>query len=54
MLFYQILAYTIHEKILSHMKNSYNNNKFKTAPTWNEELELPNAIIFYIRYSKLF
>ena len=37
-----------------NIKNSYKNNKFKTAPTWNEELELPDGIIFYIRYSKLF
>ena len=36
-------------------KNSYKNNKFKTsAPTWNEEFELPDGIIFYTRHSRLF
>ena len=36
---YQILAFTIHVKILK----SYKNNKFKiSAPTWNENFELPD------------
>ena len=40
MLLYQILAYTILEKY----KKSYKNNKFKiSAPTWNEEFELPDG-----------
>ena len=40
-LLYQILAFTLHEKIL---KKSYNNNKFKLlAPTWNEEFELTDG-----------
>ena len=27
-----------------NIKSSYNNNKFKTsAPTWNDEFELPNG-----------
>ena len=38
---YQILAFTIHGKII---KKSYKNNKFKiSAPTWNEEFELPDG-----------
>ena len=38
---YQILVFTIHRKIL---KESYKNNKFKiSAPTWNEEFELPDG-----------
>ena len=38
-----------------NIKNSYKNKKFKTsAPTWNEEFELPDGIIFYTRYSRLF
>ena len=38
---YQILVFTIHGKIL---KKSYKNNKFKiSAPTWNEEFELPDG-----------
>ena len=38
---YQILVFTIHRKIL---KKSYKNNKFKiSAPTWNEEFELPDG-----------
>ena len=38
---YQILVFTIHGKIL---KKSYKNNKFKiSAPTWNEEFELPDV-----------
>ena len=41
MLLYQILAFTIHGKI---QKNVYKNDKVKTsAPTWNEEFELPNG-----------
>ena len=36
MLLYQILACTIHIR-------TYKNNKFKiSAPTWNEEFELPD------------
>ena len=28
-----------------NMKNSYNNNKFKiSAPTWNDEFELPHGL----------
>ena len=39
MLLYQILLYTIHEKI----KKSYKNNEFKiSALTWNKEFELPD------------
>ena len=39
-LFYQTLAFTIHEK---KIKRSYKNNKFKiSAPAWNEEFELPD------------
>ena len=35
---YQILAFIIHGK----RKSSYSNNKFKiSAPTWNDEFELP-------------
>ena len=37
-----------------NIKNSYKNNKFKTAPTWNEELELPDGIIFYIDIQNYF
>ena len=38
---YQILVFTIHGKIF---KKSYKNNKFKiSAPTWNEEFELPDV-----------
>ena len=41
MLFYQILAFIVHGKIL---KKSCKNNKFKiSAPTWNEEFELPEG-----------
>ena len=37
MLLFQTLAFTIHGKI-------YKNNTFKiSAPTWNEEFELPDA-----------
>ena len=40
-LLYQILAFTTHGK---NIKTSYKNNKFKIlAPTWNEELELPDG-----------
>ena len=39
-LLYQILVYTIHGKT----KKSQNNNKFKiSAPTWNDEFELPDG-----------
>ena len=38
MLLYQILAFTIHEKIF---KKSCKNNKLKiSAPTWNEKFEI--------------
>ena len=41
MLRYQILALTIHGK---KKKESYKNNNFKiSAPTWNEEFELPDG-----------
>ena len=41
MLLYQILAYAMHGKI---QKKSYMNNKLKiSAPTWNEEFELPDG-----------
>ena len=41
MLFYQILAFVVHGKIL---KISYRNNKFKiSAPKLNEEFELPDG-----------
>ena len=37
---YQILAFITHGKTI----NSYINNKFKiTAPTWNNEFELPDG-----------
>ena len=40
MLLYQILAFTIHGKIL---KKFYKNNKFKiSAPMWNDKFELPD------------
>ena len=43
-LLYQILVSIIHEK---KMKSSYNNNKFEiSAPTWNDEFELPDASYF--------
>ena len=46
MLLYQILAFCYEWKNI--------NNKFKiSAPTWNEESELPD-IIFCIKYSRLF
>ena len=36
-----------------NMKKSYKNNKFKiSAPTWNEELKLPDGS-FCMRYSGL-
>ena len=41
MLLYETLAFTIHGKI---KKKSYKNNKSKiSAPTWNEEFELPDG-----------
>ena len=41
MLYYQILAFTIHEK---NFKKSYKNSNFETwAPIWNEEFELPDG-----------
>ena len=43
MLLYQGLAFTIHGK----NKTSYKNNKFKiSAPTWNEEFEVPDGSYF--------
>ena len=40
-LLYETLAFTIHGK---NMKRSYKNNKLKiSAPTWNEEFELPDG-----------
>ena len=39
MLLYQVLAYTIHAKI---QKSHINTINIKSAPTWNEEFELPN------------
>ena len=40
MLLYQTLAFTTWKNI----KKSYKNNKFKiSAPTWNEEFELPDG-----------
>ena len=42
MLLYQILAFTIHWKIYK-TKNEKIKNRFKiSAPTWNEEFELPD------------
>ena len=39
MLLYQTLAFTWKD-----IKQSYKNNKFKiSAPTWNEEFELPDG-----------
>ena len=39
-LLYQASAFSIHGKI---KKKSFKNNKFKiSAPTWNEEFELPD------------
>ena len=46
MLHYQILVFTIHGKytIERYIESSYNNNKFKiSAPTWNDEFELPDG-----------
>ena len=41
MLLYQTIAFTIDGK---NIKKSYKNNKFKiSAPTWNEEFELPDG-----------
>ena len=41
MLPYRTLAFTMHGK---KIKKSYKNNKFKiSAPTWNEEFELPDG-----------
>ena len=43
MLLYEGLAFTIHGK----NKTSYKNNKFKiSAPTWNEEFEVPDGSYF--------
>ena len=44
MLIYQSLACAIHEKSI---KNSYENNKFKTSgPTWNKKYKLPDGSNF--------
>ena len=44
-LLYQTLAFTMHEK---NIEKSYKNNKFKiSAPTWNEEFELPDGSLLY-------
>ena len=41
LLLYQILVFITHGKT----KSSYNNNKFKiSAPTWNDEFELPDGL----------
>ena len=41
MVLYQTLTFTIYGKIL---KKLYKNNKFAiSAPTWNEEFELPDG-----------
>ena len=38
---YQILAFSVHGK---KIKKSYKNNGFKiSAPTWNEEFEIPDG-----------
>ena len=37
-LLYQILLFITH----AETKSSYNNNKFKIAPTWNDKFELPD------------
>ena len=38
-----------------NIKNSYNNNKFKTsAATWNDKFELPDGLYSVFRYSRLF
>ena len=31
----------------NNIKSSYNNNKFKIAPTWNEEFALPDGSYAY-------
>ena len=49
MLLYQILAFTIHDKL---QKKSHKDNK--SAVTWNEEFELPDGSNFCIRYLRLF
>ena len=37
-----------------NIKSAYNNNKFKiSAPTWNDEFDLPDGSC-YFRHSKLF
>ena len=42
-LLYQTLAFTIHQK-KKKKKNSHKENKFKiSAPTWDEEFELPDG-----------
>ena len=41
-----------------NIKSAYNNNKFKiSAPTWNDEFDLPDGSYFrwiYFRHSRLF
>ena len=49
-LFYQILAFTIHRKIFKSLislirRKSHYNNTFKmSAPIWNEEFGLPDGL----------
>ena len=44
MLLYQTLAFTIHAKIQKSHTKIYKNNKLKiSAPTWNEDFELPDG-----------
>ena len=49
MLLYQILVFTIHDKL---QEKSHKDNK--SAVTWNEEFELPDGSNFCIRYLRLF
>ena len=52
MLLYQILAFAIHRKIY---KKSYKNNKFEiSAPTWNEEFQLPDGSYSVSDYQEYF
>ena len=37
------------------IKSKYNNNKFKiSAPTWNDEFDLPDGSYSFFKYTKLF
>ena len=52
MLLCQILAFAIHRKIY---KKSYKNNKFEiSAPTWNEEFQLPDGSYSVSDYQEYF